>query len=450
MAKSNNPISKISFELPEKTYALFFFLIAISGLNIQWINTVQIFQVISPVRIGWIALLLLFAIGLTKKKPPNIILFIYIPLGLWVGLHLINSWAFSNANAAILTRIVQAVFIATLIGSISTRQFKLERFCLALNPLFPAIAGVLIVLILVTNVEFHDLYLLLRDTIIGSSSNFSIFCAQLVSFFLVRDLVLNRRQERPTVRSICTLSLLIIPFVSLQIISGGRAGVVLTLIAICAYGISRDGLRGLLFSVVHGCGLIIAIERFLTMFPFFFTNTKNLLLETGASVSGQKGIFRNLDQLFMHFQSPNVQTIGDIFTAGRLEGLRQTLQAINSKMLTMGYGVNNFKVNLFDGQHFPHVELLRYLLELGIAGALIPAIIYSFPFVKLLLNWRYFENKLALFSSIYMAGVLATTLFQPSGPLTHLNNSILFWMLFGHFLSLRPSEDSYHNNTAKS
>ena len=125
MAKSNNPTSKISFELPQKTYALFFFLIAISGLNIQWINTVQIFQVISPVRIGWIALLLLFAIGLTKKKPPNIILFIYIPLGLWVGLHLINSWAFSNANAAILTRIVQAVFIATLIGSISTRQFKL-------------------------------------------------------------------------------------------------------------------------------------------------------------------------------------------------------------------------------------------------------------------------------------------------------------------------------------
>ena len=69
----------------------------------------------------------------------------------------------------------------------------------------------------------------------------------------------------------------------------------------------------------------------------------------------------------------------DRFSSWRLTGLYETYQAINYDMIFLGLGVN--QVTVLGGRFYPHVELARYLVEVGIL-ILTALALYLSPFFK--------------------------------------------------------------------
>ena len=116
----------------------------------------------------------------------------------------------------------------------------------------------------------------------------------------------------------------------------------------------------------------------------------------------------------------------DRILSGRLTILIEAYNQIEFSNLLFGVGVGNFTV--VQGEQFPHVELLRYLGELGVFGMVVAIAIYQYPL-------RFTSsNYVDLFSLYYLICFLGISFLQPSGALTHLNNSFLFWLLFANLI----------------
>tara|TARA_B110000977_G_C10868351_1_gene412515 strand:- start:29 stop:421 length:393 start_codon:yes stop_codon:yes gene_type:complete len=122
----------------------------------------------------------------------------------------------------------------------------------------------------------------------------------------------------------------------------------------------------------------------------------------------------------------------------RLTLIVRSIEAFNFQMLLFGYGIINFFITEIGAQKLaPHVELLRHMMELGMFGFLIAFSIYSAPFLKSPPNEKEQFFKLFLLSS------LVITFAQPSGPVTHLNSAIVFWMVHASQFKLLLDENNF-------
>ena len=363
------------------------------------------------------------AIYLFLRLSPQKIIFsipIYL-LGAWMLLHILNLVFIGGAGNTVLVRLVQCVFIGVLLLSISNRNFCLVEFGKSVAPIVSLAAAVLFLIFLICNLINNEIFELMRVSIIGNPANFSIFCAQLIAFFLLKDLANSTPANS---RSYPLLLLSVLPLLLWQLASAGRAGFLLTLFALLGFAFAKHGKRGavvlIVFSFVIIAGYFVAFD--------LLANALNF--SPAGRLMGGQALLRGIPSLEnLYSLQSNEQTFFkalDGISSGRISIIYETLQILNLQTFLFGAGVENFKV--LEGQHYPHIELLRYVAELGVLGLAIVTFVYIYPIRRLA------KDPIGKFSFFYMLGFMVTTLFQPSGPLTHLNNSFLYWMLFGHII----------------
>ncbi|MEC8190282.1 MAG: hypothetical protein VX033_03775, partial [Verrucomicrobiota bacterium] len=426
----NRPIDAQTSGLGKGFYGIFIGLIALSGLSVDWLNSLTLNELVSPIRVCWVVVFLYIVANLRWDYRALISLPVAL-LAAWIVLHVLNLIFLNGAANAIMTRIFQASFITALLIITLQRGFDLSNLCKAINPLIALFAGIALIVFLVSSVQSARLFFAIQGSIIGVSSNFSIFCSQLFALFLFKDLYSKPSKERSLFKSIVLIVLITLPILGWQVLSSGRAGVIMTIIAACGYGFAKERLKGAFVAFLVLLATIITLNEAFNYFPYLFELTRDLLTK-GIGVARQgDGIFRKLDLALSTFSSiQSAQTLEnfDKLSSWRINGLLQTLDALESDKFWLGFGVNNFKVTTLTGEIYPHIELLRYFAELGVFGALLAATIYAYPFAKIAIHRNLLRNNVVVFSLIYMTGFLLTTLLQPSGPLTHLNNTWLFWI----------------------
>lgn len=440
--KPNRPVDAQTSGLDKRFYGIFVSLIALSGLSVDWLNSLSLYELLSPTRACWAAILLYIV---TKVRWNQWVTpaFPVALLVVWAGLHILNQLMLDGAASAVLTRIFQSSFIIALLVLTLQRGFELSHFCDAISPIIVIVSGIALVALLASSATNVDLFHMIRGSVIGVSSNFSIFCSQLFALFLLKDLLSRTSEKHSFLKTFMMLVLLTLPILGWQVVSSGRAGVVLTIISACGYGFARQRFKGMMIALVVVMATIVILDQAIRYFPHIF-EVSRALLEQGIGVARQgDGIFRKLDLVFSLVGSTqHTQAIEAInrLSSWRIDGLMQTLEALRSDKFWFGFGVNNFEVATTTGKTYPHVELLRYFAELGVIGAFVAATIYAYPFVQTVISRDLLRHKVVHFSLAYMIGFLCTTLLQPSGPLTHLNNSWLFWILFCNLILLRERE----------
>lgn len=414
-------MNSMALDFNSKFYTLVFFLVVLSGLNIDVIHKAQVFGLISPIRLCWALLMFCFVMSIRQDQ-----FRLEVPillLSTWAALHIVNLVFFDGSVDIILTRLMQAMFIASLFLSILHRHFSVAEFCSAASPFLALLAGVsFCALLIITHFFDRVVFDTFKYAVIGNPANFSIFCAQLIALFLVKDLFRRDAFENKSFRSVFYLIMLVAPILAWQLASSGRAGLVLTFCAIAGYGLARFQIVGAVMAVVSALFASAVFVLLTNLMMEFFGLSSYITEHTG------RHIMRGLDVL----SSLNFQNLAHLKILDALNGISserisiffETVNSLKAEKLLTGFGVGNFRVT--EHQHFPHIELLRYFSELGVIATMVAAAIYLYPFQ------RTPRSEPIVFSKMYMIGFLVTCLLQPSGPLTHLNNSILFWMLFSH------------------
>ena len=221
---------------------------------------------------------------------------------------------------------------------------------------------------------------MLRESIIGISSNFSIFCSQWVALYLLKDLTQDQKTSTSRIVPSFLVILTILPFVCWQVLSAGRTGLVLTILTLTAFGFVKFRWKGAVVFFLLITFFMQLIDAGLKATPYFIgyilTALPNfgLTADTSDLLNGifyhQGGIYRKVDDLlvFTRASSSSSDVLGalDRFSSWRLTGFYETYQAINYDMIFLGLGVN--QVTVLGGRFYPHVELARYLVEVGIFG----------------------------------------------------------------------------------
>jgi hypothetical protein len=96
--------------------------------------------------------------------------------------------------------------------------------------------------------------------------------------------------------------------------------------------------------------------------------------------------------------------------------------------MLFGKGLDGSVMMILNQQLQPHIELLRHLIELGFLGFLLATSVYALPISFNVSNKTDQLIKLYLFSFIFI------TFLQPSGPLSHINNAVIFWIGYATLL----------------
>ena len=222
-------------------------------------------------------------------------------------------------------------------------------------------------------------------------------------------------------KNVVKLLATLVPFLVWQIISDGRSGLLLSILTITVFFTYRYSLRlGVLsfFGTIAAIYLLSIAVNIASSFIFQVGQYLEPVEAVGRLSQFHGGFFRSIFTL----NFDNVFGFINHFSSGRLYALVEIIEKISAKRLILGYGVGNFLI--LENQHYPHIELLRHLVELGAAGFLIASLIYFLP----IRHWG--NDSFNKFSISYLFVFLLTTLLQPSGPLIHLNSAFLFWVVY--------------------
>lgn len=408
-----------------------------SGLNISWLNEVTIYGLISPIRVGWVIVLIYLCKNLTLRDL-HITPFSWL-VSIWISWHLLNLSLTNGSVPTTLTRVFQAGFIFVLVTSVAGGSFCLRRLSKKAFPWLSFFSWLSLAVLLaayVTDVQsvrvkiLSDYYGVLRSNIIGNASNFSIFCAQFIALYLFRDLYLSQRKTISLSRSLIYLVPALLPFFIWQIFSTGRAGLILSVLTICGYWQIRYGIKGTLISATT-----VTIAPIAIFFLLYFVMTPFDLPPYSLELAG-KGLLKGISK--PEFQNVIEMDLAlfliwiDEFSSGRVSILIETFKLLTPFSIFVGFGVD--QVRVIDNTYLPHVELVRYLAELGVLGLLIALLIYLCPYGKSA------RSPTTQFAFLYTVGFLLTSLLQPSGPLIHLSNAIVYWLLFGYLLRQRTKQ----------
>ncbi len=433
LIKSSGFLSRDFKQFSPVVYNCIFAFMLCSGLSLPFLNMWLVIDFVSPMRLLWVGFLCTFlAVTSLNNLKISGCSFLLVAWMLW---HVVNPIAADGSIGAAISRCFQVFVILAVIFATHQSKFSLQKFCLYISPKFSLFFGMLFILFLVAKFFYHELFYFLNRSVIGSTSNFSIFCAQFMALYLFKYFFEHSDKGSVSWSSICRLALLILPFLCWQILSSGRTGFVLMLLIFGAFGFSRSGFRGAFIGALTYVLSVLCIEFFLGALESLvaiFTSVDIATVRPFQADAGEIGMFRfkTIGDRISFLDIENFSGFGSILIAlDNLLSMRitlffNTLDVIDGQMLLFGYGLENMRVwNGFQFLH-PHVELLRHLVELGLVGAFLAVAIYLYPVIKKP------RSPIEVFSLLYLVSFLVSTLAQSSGPLSHLNNAVLFWMVY--------------------
>ena len=401
------------------TYIFALGLFLASGLSFDFFNKQGfINDYFSLNRLLWLGFTTFLIAGLDTQKfklSSTLVL-----LFLWA------SWNFSNLFIAdgdvrlIVIRCIQATVIAVFITSINQGKFQFERLCKAISLTWSfSVLTIFVILIVSTLIDPH-IFLFLKEQIFGLSSNFSIFCSQFIALFLFKNLFERDAVVAKSRASMFYLFLSILPIIIWQVSSGGRAGLLMTCLILTFFALVRFGKLAALFNFFATTSVILLIDIFLRtqIRPFLsqYVGKKFPLINQGSISRGF--------EFFAGEESTSLLHLIDKISSWRVSGLIETIILIDLERLFVGYGVANFKI--LNETHYPHMALVRHLVELGAIGFILSSILYFKPFISKP------KGDLEKFSLLYLLCFISITFLQPSGPLIHLNSAMVFWMVYAY------------------
>ena len=87
--KQDSPTNTQALQLDKRFYGIFVGLIALSGLSVDWLNSLTLNELISPMRVCWVAVFLYIVANLKWDYRALISLPVAL-LAAWIVLHVFN------------------------------------------------------------------------------------------------------------------------------------------------------------------------------------------------------------------------------------------------------------------------------------------------------------------------------------------------------------------------
>jgi len=261
----------------------------------------------------------------------------------------------------------------------------------------------------------------------GGSVNFSIWISQ-VSVLI---LTLWYLDKLPTFRYLGSLNFhlffYLAPVFALQINTGGRLGVLVTLSSLFAALFFKFKSEKKFEKIIFPIFTII-------LFGGLASTILSTLIYDNYSIFDH-GIFRHMNSLELG-KSENFSNWAALYdfldqlTSHRLYLFTEGLKALDWKIALVGKGFDNFTlVGRFGHVQHVHNVFLKTLGELGILGLIFLCSVIFFPILKL----PKFENSLAV--KFGLSVWLIPAIFQPEFYFSQIGSSLVFWVVFAYSLT---------------
>lgn len=371
-------------------------------------------RLISQVKNGIIlAFMLLMMIAISWKRATFDVFSMCVVI--WIVLCVVSWWMHPGADHLYIRRMGQAIFTYLFVTYL--RQ-KPEN-----NPFtgqllgrwfFPRVVttGVMVIIVLsFLNILFEDV---LRG--FGNSRvNFSIWLMQLVAMmFLLRPQVNIKSDMYEVVR----LLLIITPVYVLQNITGGRSGMLGTVLIATYFSYKRAGYKALLLSIVW----MFVVSAFFAQYSPLITPENNL------------NVFRNLPVSNMSSLG-NVVVWLDKLSSYRISLIVTAFGSLDLNGFVFGVGVGEFMgwVPTYPGLGMMEVHnvFLKVLGEYGVLGFL-TILVWLVPPVL-----RRAENELQSTAKYLQLIYFIVAMVHPDLMVTAINTSLFYLALLA--ISLTPS-----------
>ena len=282
---------------------------------------------------------------------------------------------------------------------------------------------------------FEDVRVSISKGFGGNRVNFSIWLSQFTVLFSVMWYFGLLPFFRNSKAQFLCYTTYLAPLLLLQLLSGGRLGILTSLIAIVTSVLYK--FKG---NIVRQLGFIITVSSF--FYLLYFIASSRFYLVYLSLFGDSKNIFRGVVELSPRDASAasNIHDLSisssdlyfnffDYIVSYRLTLFVEGLKAFDLKMFLFGLGFGNFQVQNYEG--FPqnvHNVFLNNLGETGIFGFLLFCFIILFPFFALP------NSKNAKIIKTGMGIWFIQAFFQPEFFYSQIGNSLCFWVFFAYAL----------------
>lgn len=353
-----------------------------------------------------------------RRVKKNIIFWSFL---VWILVNIASCAILSNTlYPAVLTRVVQGVFVYTLIVYLA-QSFPAEKILILIrkfNPLPMFIIGCL-VLGLAYKDELWRLNL--YDGFGGNRVNFSIWIAQFTFLIIMYFLTFEAKESihfknEKIIWKIWSKPLIFVtPLLALQTIITSRLGLMASVMLVCCYGsLNFRSLKGLIISGAFCAGTVL-----------FFNSFSPFLIASLNNNPSPPNLFRGI--LVQEFNTSHIDLFGwiDQFTALRLSIFVSGLSVLTPSIILFGLGVDNFKGLSSSGDYWAiHNVLLNSLGELGFLGFLSFSVILVMPFLSKS------RNSLDFFIKFFCLLWTTIAMLQPDFLITQVSTSLAYFIAY--------------------
>lgn len=335
--------------------------------------------------------------------------------GFWLLINIFVWIEYQNPFDRYFRTLQQTIFVYLFITFLRQNPDKNPCMPRALDKWFsPRLVFIVLTVLIVFNVTGY-----LGDDLekgFGNSRvNFSIWLMQIVALILFSTLATGNVTKKTF---FCCL-IFLTPAYVLQNMTGGRSGLLGTLLLICVFAYRRIGVKALFISLLW----LYLIALMVAKFHPLITTENNL------------NIFRNL-ALSSNFEFGEIIAWLDRLSSYRLSIIVTALSTLSIKDFLLGKGLGNFvgwapaypQLGIIE----VHSVLLKILGEYGVFGFLSALFLVIWPFTNRPRNERHF---LALYLlAIYF--VVATL--HPDLMITAVNVSLIYLACYAYSFSAHP------------
>lgn len=391
---------------------------------------------IRRVFIGVIFLLMLRAIRWQKVKIDVFAVLIVI----WAIAHLVSYLINDSQLSLTLYRLSQASFVFLLVTYVRQGEFDLMGWTASVRPRYKWI-GLVAASSMLGALFVDTIHQQFIEGFRGNRVNFSIWLGQLVTFLFLA--YANRSQLKGAGHNSEFLALIatLVAIICCQVISGGRAGLLISLISSCFFcwrcahsrmtktaAISAIFLLPYLFSVVLSSNVDRGIHVEVTRNLSESYSSLNAVILFDANDSSTTHTYQDFKKILL--------TRLDLLSGYRFSIFINTFFNLDFSDLLFGRGVGKFVVpNFYNDFYQPHVIFLNHLGEVGLAGSLACFLLCCLPFFQKQTKSFFRTNFYFVFILWLFVGFA-----QPELLLSQVGTSFLFWLCYGCLLKKLPAE----------
>ncbi len=333
--------------------------------------------------------------------------------GLWIVVHILH-WSFRQEFEAIyLHRLVQITYIWLFVSLVMQQKSATGNF-LAVDRWFrPAIVSV-ICLFLVIFSTYPQISMAISNGLGNNRVNFSIWLSQLVFLmFLVSG------SGRENIRHALLLSS---PVLVLQVFSGGRSGLLVSL-GLCLYFAFRAGNVRLLVTGAIYLMLLVWLSASFSPLPEQYPGTAIFRMPGSAN-------FSTFDPAF----GGGVLAWMDRVSSYRIGIMASALESLDLGTALAGVGVMNFKGAAIGEFWDVHNIYVRALGELGIFGFISLVILLLLPYR------RGRSRSRTYYAKAFCAGFLILGMVHPELLTTAISTCMIYWLAYAEILKSQSEE----------